>query len=107
MKSTCRTSEIESVYYTFSGMTNVTTDDADTIRRLTAAHRAIVKNRNEQARIADASDADTLSQSDYDDIEPFHLRLTYYLKDGSHSRAPIPSTCGEVTSPCPRPPRRA
>lgn len=76
-------SEIESAFYTFSGMTNVTTDDADTIRRLTAAHRAIVKNRNEQARIADASDADTLSQSDYDDIEPFHLRLTYYLKDGS------------------------
>lgn len=27
-------SEIESVYYTFSGMTNVTTDDADTIRRV-------------------------------------------------------------------------
>lgn len=76
-------SEIESAFYTFSGMTNVTTDDADTIRRLTAAHRAIVKNRNEQARIADAWDADTLSQSDYDDIEPFHLRLTYYLKDGS------------------------
>lgn len=64
-------------------MTDVTTDDADTIRRLTAAHQAIVKNRNEQVRIADASDADTLSQSDYDDIEPFHLRLTYYLKDGS------------------------
>ena len=76
-------SEIESVYYTFSGMTNVTTDDADTIRRLTAAHQAIVKNRNEQARIADAWDADTLSQSDYDGIEPFSLRLTYYLKDGS------------------------
>ena len=76
-------SEIESVYYTFSGMTNVTTDDADTIRRLTAAHQAIVKNRNEQVRIADAWDADTLSQSDYDDIEPFSLRLTYYLKDGS------------------------
>lgn len=76
-------SEIESVYYTFSGMTSVTTDDADTIRRLTAAHQAIVKNRNEQARIADAWDADTLSQSDYGDIEPFHLRLTYYLKDGS------------------------
>lgn len=36
-------SEIESAFYTFSGMTNVTTDDADTIRRLTAAHRAIVK----------------------------------------------------------------
>lgn len=76
-------SEIESAFYTFSGMTNVTTDDADTIRRLTAAHRAIVKNRNEQARIADAWDADTLSQSDYADIEPFSLRLTYYLKDGS------------------------
>lgn len=76
-------SEIESVYYTFSGMTSVTTDDADTIRRLTAAHQAIVKNRNEQARIADAWDADTLSQSDHDDIEPFSLRLTYYLKDGS------------------------
>lgn len=76
-------SEIESAFYTFSGMTNVTTDDADTIRRLTAAHQAIVKNRNEQARIADAWDADTLSQSDYDDIEPFSLRLTYYLKDGS------------------------
>lgn len=76
-------SEIESVFYTFSGMTNVTTDDADTIRRLTAAHQAIVKNRNEQARIADAWDADTLSQSDHDDIEPFSLRLTYYLKDGS------------------------
>lgn len=76
-------SEIESAFYTFSGMTNVTTDDADTIRRLTAAHRAIVKNRNEQARIADAWDADTLSRSDYDDIEPFSLRLTYYLKDGS------------------------
>lgn len=76
-------SEIESAFYTFSGMTNVTTDDADTIRRLTAAHRAIVKNRNEQARIADAWDADTLSQSDYDDIEPFSLRLTYCLKDGS------------------------
>lgn len=76
-------SEIESVFYTFSGMTNVTTDDADTIRRLTAAHQAIVKNRNEQARIADARDADTLSQSDHDDIEPFSLRLTYYLKDGS------------------------
>lgn len=76
-------SEIESVYYTFSGITNVTTDDADTIRRLTAAHQAIVKNRNEQARIADAWDADTLSQSDYADIEPFSLRLTYYLKDGS------------------------
>ena len=76
-------SEIESVYYTFSGMTNVTIDDADTIRRLTAAHQAIVKNRNEQARIADAWDADTLSQSDHDDIEPFSLRLTYYLKDGS------------------------
>lgn len=76
-------SEIESAFYTFSGMTDVTTDDADTIRRLTAAHQAIVKNRNEQVRIADASDADTLSQSDHDDIEPFHLRLTYYLKDGS------------------------
>ena len=76
-------SEIESVYYTFSGMTHVTTDDADTIRRLTAAHQAIVKNRNEQARIADAWDADALSQSDHDDIEPFSLRLTYYLKDGS------------------------
>lgn len=76
-------SEIKSAFYTFSGMTDVTTDDADTIRRLTAAHQAIVKNRNEQARIADASDADTLSLSDYDDIEPFHLRLTYYLKDGS------------------------
>lgn len=76
-------SEIESVFYTFSGMTNVTTDDADTIRRLTAAHQAIVKNRNEQARIADASDADTLSHNDHDDIEPFSLRLTYYLKDGS------------------------
>ena len=76
-------SEIESAFYTFSGMTHVTTDDADTIRRLTAAHQAIVKSRNEQARIADASDADTLSQNDHDDIEPFHLRLTYYLKDGS------------------------
>lgn len=76
-------SEIESAFYTFSGMTNVTTDDADTIRRLTAAHQAIVKNRNEQTRIADAWDADTLSQSDHDDIEPFSLRLTYYLKDGS------------------------
>lgn len=76
-------SEIESAFYTFSGMTHVTTDDADTIRRLTAAHQAIVKNRNEQARIADAWDADTLSQSDYADIEPFSLRLTYYLKDGS------------------------
>ena len=76
-------SEIESVYYTFSGMTNVTTGDADTIRRLTAAHQAIVKNRDEQARMADAWDADTLSQSDHDDIEPFSLRLTYYLKDGS------------------------
>lgn len=78
-------SEIESVYYTFSGMTNVTTDDADTIRRLTAAHRAIVENRKELARIAEAWDADTLptSQSDYDDMEPFSLRLTYYLKDGS------------------------
>lgn len=76
-------SEIESAFYTFSGMTDVTTDDADTIRRLTAAHQAIVKNRNEQVRIADASDADTLSQSDHDDIEPFSLRLTYYLKDGS------------------------
>lgn len=76
-------SEIESVYYTFSGMTNVTTDDADTIRRLTAAHQAIVKNRNEQARISEAWDANTLSRSDYADIEPFSLRLTYYLKDGS------------------------
>lgn len=76
-------SEIESAFYTFSGMTNVTTDDADTIRRLTAAHQAIVKNRNEQARIADAWDADTLSQSDHDDIEPFSLRLTDYLKAGS------------------------
>lgn len=51
--------------------------------RAGAKGAAIVKNRNEQVRIADASDADTLSQSDYDDIEPFHLRLTYYLKDGS------------------------
>lgn len=78
-------SEIESAFYTFSGMTNVTTDDADTIRRLTAAHRAIVENRKELARIAEACDADTLptSQSDYDDMEPFSLRLTYYLKDGS------------------------
>lgn len=77
-------SEIESAFYTFSGMTNVTTDDADTIRRLTAAHRTIVENRKELARIAEAWDADTpLSQSDYDDIEPFSLRLTYYLKDGS------------------------
>ena len=78
-------SEIESAFYTFSGMTHVTTDDADTIRRLTAAHRAIVENRKEQARIAEAWDADTLptSQSDHDDIEPFSLRLTYYLKDGS------------------------
>ena len=77
-------SEIESAFYTFSGMTNVTTDDADTIRRLTAAHRTIVENRKELARIAEAWDADTpLSQSDHDDIEPFSLRLTYYLKDGS------------------------
>ena len=76
-------SEIESAFYTFSGMTHVTTDDADTIRRLTAAHRAIVENRKELVRISEAWDADTLSQSDYDDIEPFSLRLTYYLKDGS------------------------
>ena len=76
-------SEIESVYYTFSGMTNVTTDDADTIRRLTAAHRTIVENRKELVRVSEAWDADTLSPSDYDDIEPFSLRLTYYLKDGS------------------------
>ena len=77
-------SEIESAFYTFSGMTNVTTDDAGTIRRLTAAHRTIVENRKELARIAEAWDADTpLSQSDYDDTEPFSLRLTYYLKDGS------------------------
>ena len=76
-------SEIESAFYTFSGMTNVTTDDTDTIRRLTAAHRAIVENRKELARIAEAWDADTLPLSDHDDIEPFSLRLTYYLKDGS------------------------
>ena len=76
-------SEIESAFYTFSGMTNVTTDDADTIRRLTAAHRAIVENRKEQARIAPAWKESTLPQSDHDDIEPFSLRLTYYLKDGS------------------------
>ena len=76
-------SEIESAFYTFSGMTHVTTDDADTIRRLTAAHRAIVENRKELVRISEAWDADTLSQSDYDDIEPFSLRLTYCLKDGS------------------------
>ena len=76
-------SEIESAFYTFSGMTHVTTDDADTIRRLTAAHRAIVENRKELVRISEAWDADTLSRSDYDDIEPFSLRLTYYLKDGS------------------------
>ena len=76
-------SEIESAFYTFSGMTHVTTDDADTIRRLTAAHRAIVENRKELVRISEAWDADTLSQSDYDDIEPFSLRLIYSLKDGS------------------------
>ena len=46
-------SEIESAFYTFSGMTDVTTDDADTIRRLTAAHRAIVENWKEQARISE------------------------------------------------------
>lgn len=76
-------SKIESAFYTFSGMTNVTTDDADTIRRLTAAHQAIVKNRDEQARMAKAWETGKLSQSDYDDIEPFQLLLTYYLKDGS------------------------
>ena len=65
MKSACRTrARSNPPFYTFSGMTDVTTDDADTIRRLTAAHQAIVKNRNEQVRIADAWDADTLSQSD-------------------------------------------
>ena len=72
-------SEIESVYYTFSGMTHVTTDDADTIRRLTAAHQAIVKNRDALARAEEVWDAGI----DYEDIEPFSLRLTYYLKDGS------------------------
>lgn len=41
------------------------------------------ENAGVKARIADAWDADTLSQSDHDDIEPFSLRLTYYLKDGS------------------------
>lgn len=41
------------------------------------------ENVDVKARIADAWDADTLSQSDHDDIEPFSLRLTYYLKDGS------------------------
>ena len=72
-------SEIESVFYTFSGMTNVTTDDADTIRRLTAAHRAIVENRDALARAEEVWDAGI----EYGDIEPFSLRLTYYLKDGS------------------------
>ena len=72
-------SEIESVYYTFSGMTNVTTDDADTIRRLTAAHRAIVENRDALARAEEVWDAGI----EYGDIEPFSLHLTYYLKDGS------------------------
>lgn len=43
------------------------------------------ENAGVKARIAEAWDADTLptSQSDYDDMEPFSLRLTYYLKDGS------------------------
>ena len=72
-------SEIESVYYTFSGMTNVTTDDADTIRRLTAAHRAIVEHRDALARAEEVWDAGI----EYGDIEPFSLHLTYYLKDGS------------------------
>lgn len=72
-------SEIESVFYTFSGMTNVTTDDADTIRRLTAAHRAIVENRDALARAEEVWDVGI----EYGDIEPFSLRLTYYLKDGS------------------------
>ena len=72
-------SEIESVYYTFSGMTNVTTGDADTIRRLTAAHRAIVENRDALARAEEVWDAGI----EYGDIEPFSLHLTYYLKDGS------------------------
>ena len=72
-------SEIESVFYTFSGMTNVTTDDADTIRRLTAAHRAIVENRDALARAEEVWDAGI----EYGDIEPFSLHLTYYLKDGS------------------------
>ena len=72
-------SEIESAFYTFSGMTHVTTDDADTIRRLTAAHQAIVKNRDALARAEEVWDAGI----DYEDIEPFSLRLTYYLKDGS------------------------
>lgn len=73
------------LYYFLFGQYRSSGNDSlpDTIRRLTAAHQAIVKNRNEQARIADAWDADTLSQSDHDDIEPFSLRLTYYLKDGS------------------------
>ena len=72
-------SEIESVYYTSSGMTNVTTGDADTIRRLTAAHRAIVENRDALARAEEVWDAGI----EYGDIEPFSLHLTYYLKDGS------------------------
>ena len=56
-----------------------------------------------------AWDADTLSQSDYDDIEPFSLRLTYYLKDGSQlsrsyslylrrSDLTVPSSCLLYTS---------
>ena len=54
-------------------------DDADTIRRLTAAHRAIVENRDALARAEEVWDAGI----EYGDIEPFSLRLTYYLKDGS------------------------
>ena len=75
-------SDIKSVSYSFGGNTQVATEDADTIRYLLAAHRAIVDNKDEQLRLVTVSGADI--DTSYEQGQTyFTLKFTYYLNNGS------------------------
>lgn len=69
-------SEIESAYYSFSGMTSVNTSDGETLALLTDAHRAIVENKD---TLLDRS----TRYYNEDKGRTFHLSISYTLKNGT------------------------
>lgn len=68
--------EISDVYYSFSGRTNVSSDDAETIALLTDAHLAIIENK---ALFLDRADR----YYDEDTGRDFRLLISYTLQNGS------------------------
>lgn len=71
--------EIETASFSFSGQTNVDTGDPKTLRLLTAAHRAIVENRDEQLARIDEYYSD-------EDGRVFRVYIDYHTTSGATIR---------------------